>query len=60
MWDCAFPVDPVYCSQDLQVLYSGKTLKLGLIVLFTHLKKYFATVFLDFSKISNMQTNPKA
>ena len=35
-----FPMGPVHCLQDLQILYSGKkkTLKLGPIVLFIHLK----------------------
>ena len=59
----AFPTfhvfSPVYCSQDPHVLFSQKfSLKLGLTILFTHLKIILLQYF-QFSAISSIQTNPQ-
>ena len=51
-----FCVRLVHCSRDLQILFSTKTtLKLGLIVLFTHLKIILLQYF-QFSVFSSQQS----
>ena len=55
-------VGSVYCSRDLQVLYleKKKKKKKGSLNTIHVFKNYFTTVFLVFSKISNIQTDPKS
>ena len=55
---CIFYVGSVHCLRDPQVLFSAKTiLKLGLTVLFTHLKIILLQHF-QFLAISSIQINP--
>ena len=56
---CIFSVGPMHCSWDSQERISANfSLKLGLIVLFTHLKFILLQCF-QFSVINNIQTDAK-
>ena len=59
-----FPVGPVHCSWDPQVLYlenetKKKNFKTGFHSTIHTFKNYFVTVFSVFSKISGIQINPQ-
>ena len=57
---CIFSVDPVHCSEDLQVrILINFSLKLDPMALFTYLKIIFLQCF-QFSTIGSIQTNPKS